>query len=510
MADRTGDLGIHALQHRLGRAQRADVDRVEHVLRGCRRIEQVVAAGGERIGQRVAVGEAAGDGLALTAAGAERTHFPIPVLQAAAQPDQAAVGLRAVGLDGRTEVEEGVLDRHRAAIRVVRAAGGQVGRHRLGQPGIGVEREAAAFQGEERAAAEPGDALDVAIEHFAERFDVVVHPEGAVDVGLVALGRGDQRGVRRLVEAAGVAGQAVDRCAGDQGGAVRAVAAGIEHRYRRAIDQIACALGRPAVPAAAGLVGVDAGLGQVALVLVQALAVVAFQADQDVVAVRVQITDAADELQVLLVQPALIGGAQAATEFGTFEILPGDDVDHAGHGIRTVHGRGAVLEHFDALHGNQRQRVEVDEGVRQAAGREAVVGQPAAVEQHQRVLLRQAAQADAGRTGGPPVVGGFVGGVAGVGRDRAQQVGDGGLAGLLQLLALDHLHRVGRLGIRALDVGPGDPHGGEGLAVAGGGGIGGGVGERGQRRCQSDGQRRYKKSVLGHELQWGGGRQVPQ
>lgn len=196
-------------------------------------------------------------------------------------------------------------------------------------------------------------------------------------------------------------------------------------------------------------------------------------------------------------QAALVGTAEAAADLGAFEVLPGDDVDHAGHGIGAVHRRGAVLEHFDALDGHQRQRVEIDEGVGQAAGREAIVGQAAAVEQHQRVLLRQAAQADAGRAGGPAVVGGFVAGVAGVGRDRTQHIGHGGLAGLFQLLPADHLHRVGGFGIGTLDVGAGDAHGGQGAGFATG--VGGGFGGGRQRRGQSDGQGRHEQGVLGHD-----------
>ncbi|VUM09787.1 hypothetical protein PGKDCPLP_02872 [Stenotrophomonas maltophilia] len=497
VAQAAGDLGIDALQLGFGRTQRGDVDRVAHRLRRGRRVQQVVAARCQRIGQRPAVGEATGDALALAAARAERCDLPVPLRGGATQAEHAAVSGGAVGLEGAAKVEEGVFDRDRTSVRVVRVAGRQQRRHRFGQATVRVQCEAAALQSEERAAAKPRGALDLAVQHFAEGFDVVVQAEGAVGIGLVALGRRDQRGERRLVEAAGITGQAVDRRAGNTGGTGRAVAVGIEHRHRHAVDQVARALGRPAVPAAAGLVGVDAALCQVAFVLVQAFAVVALQAEEDVVAIGVQITQAADELQVLLVQAALVGAAEAAADLGAFEVLPGDDVDHTGHGVGAVDRRGAILEHFDAFDRDQRKRVEIDKGVGQATGREAVVGQATAIEQHQRVLLRQATQADAGRAGGPAVVGGFVAGVAGVRRDRAQHIGHGGLAGLFQLLAADHLHRVGGLGIGALDVGTGDAHGGQGAGFATG--VGGGFGGGGQRRGQSDGQGRHEQGVLGHD-----------
>ncbi|MNV15096.1 hypothetical protein D3C71_1058010 [compost metagenome] len=196
-----------------------------------------------------------------------------------------------------------------------------------------------------------------------------------------------------------------------------------------------------------------------------------------------------------MIEPARITGAATEAYFGALETLPGDDVDHAGHRIGAVHGRGAILQHFDALHRDQRQGVEVDEGVGQAARREAVVGQAAAVEQHQRVLLRQATQTDAGRARGPATVAGFVGGVAGVGRDGAQQIGDGRLAGLLQLLAFDHLHRVGGFGVGALDVGAGHAHCVQRLAVVGGG-FGGSEGR------SSDGGRngQGKQRAIEHEV----------
>ena len=498
VAERTGQLRVDTLQFRLGRAQRGYVDSIEHRLRRGRGIQQVVAAGGQRIGQRPAIGEAARYRFPLAAARAECTRFPVPSSGAAAHTEQATVGLRTIGLDRAAEVEERVLDRYRPAIGVVGIAGRQVGGHRLGQPGICIERETAAFQGEERAAAEPGNTLDFAVQDFAERFDGVAEAEGAVGICLPPLGGRNQRGIRRLVEAAGIAGQAIDRCAGHPRGALRAVSLRIQHRHRYAVHQVPRALGRPAVPAPAGLVAVDAGRRQVALVLVQPVTVVAFQADQDVVAITVQVAQAADELELVFVQAALVGSAGAGAELRALEILAGDDVDHTGNGIRTVHRRCSILQHLDALHGDQRQGVEIDEGVGKTVGRETVVGQPAAIEQHQGVLLRKAAQADPGRTRCPATVGGFVGGIAGIGGKGAKHVGHGRFSGGVQLFAVDHLHRIGGFGIAALDVGAGDTYGRQRAGIARGGGGSGGLGGGGQRRGQGGGKSRHEQGVLGH------------
>lgn len=247
----------------------------------------------------------------LGAARGERRRFPIPALGLAAHAAEKAVGLRAIGFDRLAQVEEGVFDRHCGAVRVVRAGGRQQIRDRLGQPAAGIQRKAAAFQGEVRAGAEDRNALDLAVERLAEGFDGVAEAEGGVGVGLIALSRGDQRGERGLVEAAGIAGQAVDRCAGGEHRPGGAVALRIQHRHRAATDQVTRALGRPAVPAPAGQVGVDARAGQRALVLIQPVAVVGVETEKDVVAVAIQVADAADELGTLGVHAALIGAAAA-------------------------------------------------------------------------------------------------------------------------------------------------------------------------------------------------------
>ncbi len=372
---------------------------------------------------------------------------------AAAHAAQRTIGLRLIGLQRPAQIEEGVFDRRGDAVGVVGIVGGQQVRHRLGQTGLGVQREPPAFQREEGAGAEQRRPLDIGIEHLAEGLDLRRQALGAEQIGLIAVGRGDQRRVRRQVDGAGVAGQAVDRGAGGQHHALGAMALGVEEGHGLAVYQEARPLGRPAVPAAAGQVGVDARLGQIALILIQPVAGVGLQRQQDVVAVRLQIAVAGDQFGGRSLQPALTGDAVAGAELQTLEILAGDDVGDARHRVRAVDGRGAVLQHLQPLGRDHRQGVQIDEGVRQAAAGEAVVGHAPPVQQHQGVLLRQAAQADARRARRPAAVLRLVRAVAGVGRDRTQQVRRGRLARAFQLFASDHLNRVEAFGVGAADVG---------------------------------------------------------
>ena len=239
---------------------------------------------------------------------------------------------------------------------------------------------------------------------------------------------------------------------------IGALALGVEEGHGLAVDQEARPLGRPAVPAAAGQVGVDARPGQVALILIQSIAGIGLQRQQDVVAVRLQVAMPGDQFGGRGLQSALIGEAVAGAELQTLEILAGDDVGDARYRVRAIDGRGAVLQHLQSLGRHHRQGVQIDDGVRQTAAGEAVIGHAPPVQQHQGVLLRQAAQADARRAGRPAAVLSLVRAVAGIGRDRAQQVRRGRLARALQLLAADHLDRVEAFGVGAPDVGAGHDH----------------------------------------------------
>src|SRR5450830_789038 len=111
--------------------------------------------------------------------------------------------------------------------------------------------------------------------------------------------------------------------------------------------------------------------------------------------------DARVEGQVARTAAAIEILAAAGRDGGAGRVLLEDDVDHARDGIGAVLGGGAVLQHFDVVDGGDGNEVEV--------GRSAALVRPAqhgqvgggvaalAVDQHQGVVGRQAAQA--GRQG---------------------------------------------------------------------------------------------------------------
>ena len=78
--------------------------------------------------------------------------------------------------------------------------------------------------------------------------------------------------------------------------------------------------------------------------------------------------------------------------YGAFVIGPSDDVDHASDGVGTVDRRSAILQHFNTLDGDRRHRRNIGKSRSGNA-------QPAAVQQHERALRTEIAQADEGAPG---------------------------------------------------------------------------------------------------------------
>ena len=79
-----------------------------------------------------------------------------------------------------------------------------------------------------------------------------------------------------------------------------------------------------------------------------------------------------------------------------FLLSDGDDVHHAGNGIRPVQRRSASLQDFDAVDHVRRDRVDVD-GRRNAAAAGAI-HEAQAIDEHKRALRCQIAQIDFSRT----------------------------------------------------------------------------------------------------------------
>ena len=137
------------------------------------------------------------------------------------------------------------------------------------------------------------------------------------------------------------------------------------------------------------------------------------------------------------------------------ELLARDDVDHAGHRIRAVHGRGARFQDVDPVHDVHRNLVQVDEGVLAVVG-ETVYRQAAAVEQHQSVVQAQAAQRNTGCAGGEADSRPRIGQVAVVGGgDLADDFGYRIEARGFDVRAADRLDRRRRFAFDFPDVGAG-------------------------------------------------------
>src|SRR5690606_5305092 len=69
--------------------------------------------------------------------------------------------------------------------------------------------------------------------------------------------------------------------------------------------------------------------------------------------------EAHDEVVVFLGAVALAVLAVVGVGLEAFEVLAGDDVDHAGHGVGAVDRRGAVLQDLDALDHDRWDRGDV-------------------------------------------------------------------------------------------------------------------------------------------------------
>ena len=117
------------------------------------------------------------------------------------------------------------------------------------------------------------------------------------------------------------------------------------------------------------------------------------------------------------------------------------DIDDTGDGIGAVDGGRTVFEDFHAVHGGKRNGVKVDESGR-STGPDGVVGDATAIDQHEGRFRPEAAEGD--RRGGRRETGRVVRdrNRATVGhRDLLEELGDRGLAGLVDHLAVDAHHR---------------------------------------------------------------------
>ena len=194
-----------------------------------------------------------------------------------------------------------------------------------------------------------------------------------------------------------------------------------------------------------------------ALADADAIVLLVFEAAVDVVLVGREVADAEGSAGAALEAAAVLRIAEFRVGLHAGEGRLQQDVDHAADGVGAVDRRGAVLQHLDAVQDADRDGVEVDEAAL------AVVGQGVRrgarpVDQHQRRVDGQAAQGDARGACGEAVAERRRNGAAVVGRDRADRVGDGGDAGVADLLRGELGHGRRRLAVGAAEQRAGDHH----------------------------------------------------
>ena len=83
------------------------------------------------------------------------------------------------------------------------------------------------------------------------------------------------------------------------------------------------------------------------------------------------------EEDVGLIEPGIFGYGVAIIlrDLGPTEIFPQVDIDHTGHGVRTVNGGSARLQNFDALNRRERDGIDIDKGATEHSGNTAPVQQ---------------------------------------------------------------------------------------------------------------------------------------
>src|SRR4029079_5846696 len=146
-------------------------------------------------------------------------------------------------------------------------------------------------------------------------------------------------------------------------------------------------------------------------------------------------------------------------DVGTAIVFAQDEIHDPGDRVGAVDRRCTVLQDLHAVDGRNRQRVPVD-----GTAVERVVRDTAAVDQHQRRAVADAAEIDAGQPGARHDVpwvelradGQRIAERADVGGDLRHDLGDARKATALDVLAADNLDGQRRFDIRAGDARAGD------------------------------------------------------
>ena len=438
-----GGREIDGVQGRFGRTQGRQAQAVAHRLAVLRLIKEIVAAVGQHLLECIAVDEVLHRFLQL-AARVPHGRIPIPARQRAFDARQRAVERDLVLLQARAQVEQGGRERQGRGAGIVRVAHGQHHGNRVERLRGVVPHARGAVDRQRRAEGLVG--ARITVQQVDVRLRVRVQFEGGARGRMHALDAGNQGFVGRRV-----VGQHLPRAIRIDG-AVRHQLQRSAHAAEDLRGIAARIIGGYPAQAAALLVAEIRIAHPRHVALLQLVALLRVDREDQAVAVFLQLAEARLQGRALfMLARALRRAAPLRRDVRAREFLVQDDVDDAGHGVGTVDRRGAILEHFDALHGRHRQAVQVNKGFLQVL-RRGIAGHPLAIHQDQGIFLADAAQRQARRAGRKAARVLLVVAVAAIGGNRTQHVGHAGLAAGFQFLGGDDLHGAGALFFADADI----------------------------------------------------------
>ena len=375
-------------------------------------------------------------------------RIPVPACQGALGAGQRAVEGDLVLLQARPQVEQSSRERQRRGTRIVRVADRQHDRNGVERLRRVVPHARGIVDGERRAEGLVG--ARIAVQQVDIRFRIRIQFESGTRGRMHALDAGNQGFIRRRV--------------------IRQHLARLARRDVAIIDQLQWPAHAAQGPGRVRARVIGDGPAEAAplllaeiriahprhVALLQLVALLRIDREDQAVAVFLELAKARLQRRALFMLARAFGrAAPLRRDVRAREFLVQDDVDHASHGVGAVDGRGAILEHLDALHGRHRQAVQVDKGFLQVL-RRRIAGHALAIDEDQGIFLADAAQRQARGAGRETARILFVVAVAAVGGDGAQHVRDAGLAAGFQLLGRDDLHRAGALLFADADIRSGD------------------------------------------------------
>ena len=135
--------------------------------------------------------------------------------------------------------------------------------------------------------------------------------------------------------------------------------------------------------AAVGLIRID----KPTLASEQGLVFAAGQTDDEIKFISVKVASTAGHAHAVDICATLLRHVGEGRNGEALVVFLQDEVNHTTNSVRAIHGRGAVFQNFNPLHGSHGDLVQVDRTAVQSVGRKA-----ATIEQNQGVIGALTAQ----------------------------------------------------------------------------------------------------------------------